>query len=110
MRLIDADAFDRFLVTDEFNMAMLQADSENRAFKNIPMFYCTDSFRAVMKKRPTIDAVPIVRCKDCVYYNTTGCADGYGWCERPCDGIRSDEWYCADAERREDYDQQRKGY
>lgn len=34
-----------------------------------------------LKLEPTVDAVPVVRCKDCVSYNTKGCASGFGWCE-----------------------------
>jgi hypothetical protein len=29
----------------------------------------------------TIDAAPVVRCKDCKHYNTIGCSKGFGWCE-----------------------------
>lgn len=29
---------------------------------------------------PTVDAVEVVRCKDCASYGTDGCADGFGWC------------------------------
>ena len=49
------------------------------------------------------DYVRVVRCKDCVYYNTVGCSDGFGWCE---DSIVNtcvcDDFYCADSERREE--------
>ena len=43
---------------------------------------------------PTIDAVPVVRCKECEYYNTTGCSEGFGWCESMDRGV-SDDFYCA---------------
>lgn len=49
---------------------------------------------------PAVDAVPVVRCKDCRYYNTNYCGDGFGWCER--NGIghgTSDDWFCADGEK-----------
>ena len=49
-----------------------------------------------------VDAAPVVFCKDCKHYNTTGCATGFGWCE---DTVVStgvwDNFYCADGERRE---------
>lgn len=44
---------------------------------------------------PTIDAVPVVRCKDCAkreYCRTTNV-----WATVP-----DDDWFCADAERRSD--------
>ena len=43
---------------------------------------------------PTIDAVPVVRCKDCKYYNTIGCSKGLGWCENIDWGVCED-FYCA---------------
>lgn len=52
---------------------------------------------------PAADVVEVVRCKDCVYYNDTGCANGYGWCEDPLvsKGVW-DYWYCANGKRRAD--------
>ena len=49
---------------------------------------------------PAVDATLVVRCKDCRYYNTNYCGDGFGWCER--NGIghgTSDDWFCADGEK-----------
>lgn len=43
---------------------------------------------------PTVDAVEVVRCKDCKWYSDDYCCqfgDDYG-----------DDWYCADGERREE--------
>ena len=55
---------------------------------------------------PIVDAVPVVRCTDCTHYNTHGCDDGFGWCERNGNGHGCvDEWFCADGKRRE-YDGQ----
>lgn len=59
MRLIDADDFDRALANNEFTAALNEAASNDRAFEAIPMLYSTQSFRDVMKNRPTIDAIPI---------------------------------------------------
>ena len=47
---------------------------------------------------PTIDAVPVVRCKDCKHYNTIGCAKGFGWCEN-IDRGTSDNFYCANGKQ-----------
>lgn len=54
-----------------------------------------------IKKAPTVDAVPVIRCKDCKqhFYGHDGipcCANidyGYGW---------RDEDYCSYAERKEE--------
>ena len=47
---------------------------------------------------PTIDAVRVVRCKDCKHYNTIGCSKGFGWCESMDRGV-SDDFYCANGKR-----------
>lgn len=42
---------------------------------------------------PTVNAAEVVQCKDCKKYMTIHCT---------CDGCCiSDEWYCADGERKE---------
>ena len=50
---------------------------------------------------PTIDAVPVVRCKDCIYsyeeYGFIYCTFGaYGDCKVPS------QFYCAEGKRKED--------
>ena len=59
MRLIDADAFDRALCNHEFTAALNEAADAGTAFEDKKMYYSTQSFRDVMKHRPTIDAVPL---------------------------------------------------
>ena len=46
-----------------------------------------------IEKSPTIDAAPVVRCKECKNYNTTGCSKGFGWCENMDRGV-SDDFCC----------------
>ena len=53
---------------------------------------------------PTIDAVEVVRCKDCKYWDktwTNSWAKDYHYCSM-VDGVRKVDFYCADAERRSD--------
>ena len=49
----------------------------------------------VLKEVPAVDAVPVVRCRDCKFYygvnEECGCNGGY----------HSEDWYCADGERRD---------
>lgn len=86
MRLIDADALYETL-------CHLWDKSDSEDFEK-------GVFRIVINA-PTIDAVEVVRCKDCRYYNTTNCCDGFGWCERSgMDRGSWDNWFCADAERK----------
>lgn len=56
-----------------------------------------------LKKQPTVDAVPVVRCKECKYL---GYNDGYYFCNAI--GLSFGDkpnWFCADGERRTDEQQ-----
>lgn len=61
------------------------------------------SFRAVEEEEivemPTIDAVVVVRCKDCKAYDTKGCCPGFGWC-LAYEAGRTDEDFCQSGERK----------
>lgn len=63
--------------------------------------FCEKMLKTI-REQPTVDAVPVVRCRDCKYYG-----EEYGSCGRT-DIIRSDMriimpyWYCADGERKDD--------
>lgn len=63
MRLIDADAFDRYLARAEFNAAMSECCDRDCKFESIPMYYTTESIRLVLNNMPTIEAVNVVRAK-----------------------------------------------
>ena len=54
-----------------------------------------------------IDALPsaqpeIIRCKDCKHRYTDGKNVVFNVCELNHNKVQSDDWYCADAERRTD--------
>ena len=53
----------------------------------------------LMEVAPTIDAVEVVRCRDCINYNTDNCCDGYGWCENLGIGVH-DNFFCKIGERK----------
>lgn len=56
---------------------------------------------------PTVDAVEVVRCGECKFYN--GCTDHQGICmNRYMDGFIVPDWYCADGEREDDGNEQRQ--
>lgn len=48
----------------------------------------------IIRKQPIIDAVPVVRCGECIHRRSTN---------QRCIGRRPD-WFCADGERREDHE------
>lgn len=93
-RLIDADEL----------VAKLEADAEEMEEPIAKMF----TYAAVndVKNAPTVDAVPVVRCRDCRYYEPDfGCP--WGGCNHPHWSTRtlgfevSEDGYCHRAERRE---------
>lgn len=104
MRLIDADATIKYL--REFRCK----DCDRRkGMKNGKIRFCYEIGDAPCRAcdigdtidyffdediSPTVDAVPVVRCKDCKHYMTIHCT---------CDGCCiSPDWFCADGERRTD--------
>ena len=92
MRLIDADAFRKHcqnIVIEEF---------DNPALISWPFAY--DNVIDEINEQPIVDAVPVVRCKDCKHCDkhpyTPLC---YFWSEA---GIRvSENDYCSHGEMRE---------
>lgn len=91
-RLIDADALMKNWERDKGRM------------------FDADYFIFTIEHAPTIDAVPVVRCKDCKW------CEGYGYvcvCHNPRygDGYANyqpphinDEYWCADGERKDNED------
>lgn len=83
MRLIDADALKRRAITVRFF---------GKDIMMVPTAEIDDA--------PIIDAVEVVRCKDCKHYSVEGKTTQFGWCnalEMPTDEQR----FCADGERGE---------
>jgi hypothetical protein len=86
MRLIDADA----LGVGRCSRDLLPAD------------YCAgwNGMVRLLEKAPTVDAVEVVRCRDCIYtrkvYGRLVCK--YGTCAG-C--ILHDDFFCANGERRD---------
>lgn len=79
-RLIDANA----LIEEMKDCAITRQD-----------LYCNGYAQTFIENAPPVDAVEVVRCKDCKHYMTIYCT---------CDGCCiSDDWYCADGERRTDH-------
>lgn len=51
---------------------------------------------AMIDKQPTVDAVPVVRCKDCLYrHNSIMCRMYSEGMDTP------DNWFCADGKEKE---------
>ena len=88
MKLIDADAL-----------------GVGRCSKDIlPDAYCAgwNGLIELIEKAPTIDAVPVVRCKDCKHHEDEKI--GMVYCRNKFCGWVWKNWFCADGELKEGAD------
>ena len=59
-------------------------------------------FDTIVNLQPTVEAVEVVRCKECIHWDTDWeTLPGFHYCPM-VDGLKNGEWFCADGERRED--------
>ena len=73
---------------------MIDADALMKAM-GVHTYMQTEWTPATAWGVPIVDAVEVVRCKDCRFRHQ----DGANFCLL---GTQSDEWFCADGERKED--------
>lgn len=101
MRLIDADELiEHMFLGTEYDKTVDDGMEKTEAM--CKAFKCgwNDALASVMDYAPTVDAVEVVRCKDCKWYEN----DGY---HTNCQIMRfcvEAEDYCSRGERREDAD------
>lgn len=69
----------------------------------------TDDYNTIMKllkafadQPPLTDIIEVVRCKDCRYRYVDGENVRYNVCGLNHNKVQSDDWFCADGERRGD--------
>lgn len=86
-----ADLIDMEKLLDQFLNLYAVRNPEQRAIM--------DEVCMMLIKAPNVDAVEIIRCKDCINYNTDNCCDGYGWCENLGIGVH-DNFFCKIGERK----------
>ena len=89
-RYIDADALDK------------------RIYNDIPISVFGSikkmaAVREIIAEQPTVDAVLVVRCKDCV--NAEDSEVGMVYCPHIVGSWVAEDFYCADGERRTDEQQ-----
>jgi len=89
-RLIDGDALAKVKFHGYPEIEITPSDVNAEAYKR----GWNDAIDAIIESEPSIDAVQVIRCKDCKYYkeNTLVCGR-YGL---------EDDDYCSWAERREE--------
>ena len=83
-RLIDANAFLKDILTAGIGKTIIE--------------YSESDIGYMIRKRPTIDAVPVVRCRDCEHHNKPPCPMklSFNWTE--------DNDFCSYGERKEGND------
>lgn len=92
MRLIDADALIEIFDKDEYE----RVRNEYQSGYNDGLLHA----EVVADDQPTVDAVPVIRCKDCAYYRPY--SDGRYDCDNMLGMADVDEdGFCSRAERKE---------
>ena len=74
---------------------LIDADAAKLTANDYAMFRCQlgglVDVVEFLNDMPTVDAVPVVRCKDCKYFKTRLCENEDNY----------DDWFCADGERKD---------
>lgn len=97
-RLIDAGSFDREAqrIWEKWDQAMAGADGKREIHR---VFRMQELFRAVQyvgSKMPTIDAVEVVRCKDCKFCMQSQVLRQHRcYCPQKSSHVVSDDGYCS---------------
>lgn len=100
MRLIDADALRKDLVETLRLCKQWMDDAKDDETKVVSEanWFAFLEAKLRLDSAPTIDAVPVVRCKDCRHSQKDEL-----WGMRWCKGATvKDEHFCADGERKDD--------
>ncbi len=101
MRLIDADALITWLSDWMFEKSPNPRMTEAERHDAEVMYEALEKAIRGIEKMPTIDAVPVVRCKDCKYFMKSERVDKRGWCSFSQHGCPMSDDYCSDAEGKE---------
>lgn len=92
MRLIDADQ----MAVDESEAYMSAQVQITEDLKWLVNFAAHSKIQRLIADTPTVDAVPVVRCRDCRSYNKPKT----GWCEAHLDCEHPDD-YCSYGKRKD---------
>lgn len=97
-RLIDANACPA-LFDEKYKETMQLINQGETHIDNLAEGF-TEAHR-VIQEMPTVDAVEVVRCKDCIWYEKGKCYEQY--CNHPSHGIPypDDNDFCSYGERKD---------
>jgi hypothetical protein len=101
VRLIDADALDAEMYHKSFEV------DDGRNVWNSGLWIRYKIFEEALRDAPTVDAVPVIRCRDCKWYEEDiGCDWGVcfhdDWTHRDVGHGVDGDGYCYRAERKEE--------
>ena len=114
MRLVDADALKAIRFHDLPYSQIVPTDCDTDDKVSAYKLGWNDAIDAIVESAPTVDAVEVVRCKDCIHKPTgSGVNHDITFPEQdyrcPCrcedywySWMPYDDWFCANGERRED--------
>lgn len=83
-------------------MRLIDADALYKEFERVAWYDNADRdeiAEGILWQMPTIDAVPVVRCEDCIHH--TDEEPGMVYCPAVIGGWVSNDFFCGDGERRE---------
>ena len=89
-QLIDADALMDVIRQHEYRLATKQGSIDYGMF--------TIGIQQAVDEQPTIDAVPVVRCRECKHLMFSDC---YGECGKGHMGVVRPDDFCSRGERKE---------
>ena len=94
-RLIDADA-----LMDTLRKDFTEEENDHQFIAE--EWWWAATVRKTIENAPTVDAVEVVRCEECVYHRK--CMLQHFVESNAVDGAKIDwnKWYCADGERRDE--------
>ena len=92
MRLIDADALDAEMYRKSFEV------DDGRNVWNSGLWIRYKIYEEAIRDAPTVDAAPVIRCKDCFFRSEKGYCNLIVGIEMEKD----DDDYCSRAERKEE--------
>ena len=92
-RLIDADALMDVIRQHEYRLATKQGSIDYGMF--------TIGIQQAVDEQPTIDAVPVVRCRECKHLMFSDC---YGECGKGHMGVVRPDDFCSYGERKDGVD------
>ena len=83
-------------------MRLIDADAMIEHLRKDPLFDFVERYgiTGVIEAQPTVDAVPLIRCKDCKYWG----ADVYRYGCKYATGVMFENDHCSRAERKEGAD------